>query len=845
MIEFLKPKLLIITIVSFALFFVKACGDDDPASSVEPDPEPEETLVDVLAGSDNYSTLVSLVPDNLLSDLQNEELTIFAPTNAAFEAIPSDVLEGLTEDQIVEILTYHLVAGTTLASDIPAQTDVESLQGELLLLQSDNGVFVNGSTEVVEADLTADNGVVHGINQVLLPSDIRKALGETNIVDVAEEAGGFETLLGALETTGLKTTLQFLEPFTVFAPNDEAFAALPEGTIESLTEEQLTQILTYHAIDGEIFAGDLEPQQTPSSLNGEELYISAENGSVTVNGNSNVVSADIEATNGVIHAVDAVLLPDAFGTIVDNASKRFDYSTLVSLIPDELITVLQEQELTLFAPTNAAFESIPDDVLASLTDAQIELILTYHLVAGTTLAGDIPAQADVESLQGELLLLQSVNPVFVNGSTEVIEEDISASNGVIHGIDQVLLPSDIRKALGETNIIDVAEEAGGFETLLGALEATGLKTTLQFLEPFTVFAPNDGAFAALPEGTIESLTADQLTQILTYHVIDSEIFSGDLGHRQSPASLNGEALFIEGDGGVRINGNSEVVAADIEATNGVIHAVDRVLLPDAFGTVVDNAIKRFDFNTLVNAVVDAGLADALQAEGPFTVFAPTDDAFDALPDGLLASLSTEDLQEILLYHVIGADIKSGDLEMQQSPSALSEEALYITANGDVVVNGRSTVVSADVDASNGTIHAVDQVLLPNRFVNVVQIAQKNFDLTTLVNLVVDAELAGTLSGDGPFTIFAPVNSAFDEISDTLEGLSGEEVADVLTYHVVPDLIKSSDIPSGTTEIATVNGAEITVVNEDGTVTVNGSNVITVDLAGTNGVIHLIDAVLLP
>ena len=573
--EFLTPKLLLIALLSFALLFIKACDDDDPVTPIEPDPEPEETLVDVLTSSDDYSTLVSLVPDNLLSDLQNEELTVFAPTNAAFEAIPDDVLSSLTEEQVELILTYHLVAGTTLAGDIPAQTDVESLQGELLLLQSDNGVFVNGSAEVVAADLTADNGVVHGINQVLLPSEIRKALGETNIIDVAEEAGGFETLLGAVEATGLKTTLQFLEPFTVFAPNDDAFAALPEGTIESLTAEQLTQILTYHVIDAEIFAGDLEPQQAPASLNGEELYISADNGSVTVNGNSNVV------------------------------------------------------------------------------------------------------------------------------------------------------------------------------------------------------------------------------------------------------------------------------AADIEATNGVIHAVDGVLLPDAFGTVVDNAIKRFDFNTLVNAVVDAELAEALQAEGPFTVFAPTDDAFAALPEGLLASLSMDDLQEILLYHVIGADIKSGDLEEQQAPDALSEEALYVTANGGVTVNGSSNVVAADVDAANGTIHAIDQVLLPNRFKNVVEIAQKNFDLTTLVNLVVEAELAGTLSGDGPFTIFAPLNSAFDEISDTLEGLTDEEVAGVLTYHVVPDLIKSGDIPAGTTEIATVNGAEITIVNEEGTVTVNGENVITVDLEGTNGVIHLIDAVLIP
>lgn len=533
-------------------------------------------------------------------------------------------------------------------------------------------------------------------------------------------------------------------------------------------------------------------------------------------------------------------------TLADVLTSDDNFSTLVSIVPDNLLSDLQNVELTVFAPTNAAFEAIPSDVFNSLTDDQIELILRYHLVAGTTLSGSIPSQTDVESVQGELLLLQSNGGVFVNGDAEVVAADLTADNGVVHGIDQVLLPSEIRKALGETNIIDVAEEAGGFETLLGAVEATGLKTTLQFLEPFTVFAPNDDAFEALPEGTLESLTADQLTQILTYHVLEAEVFAGDLAPQQNPASLNGEELYISADNGsVNINGKSNVVAADIEATNGVIHAVDSVLLPDEFGTVVDNAIKRFDFNTLVNAVVDADLADALQEEGPFTVFAPTDDAFAALPDGLLESLSIEDLQEILLYHVIGADIKSGDLEEQQAPDALSEEALFITVNGGVTVNGSSNVVAADIDASNGTIHAIDQVLLPNRFLNVVEIAQKNFNLTTLVDLVIAADLAGILSGDGPFTIFAPVNGAFDEISDTLEGLSDEEVSDVLTFHVIPDLITSSDIPEGTTEIGTVNGENVTIVNDSGSVTVNGTNVITVDLEGTNGVIHLIDGVLIP
>lgn len=321
--------------------------------------------------------------------------------------------------------------------------------------------------------------------------------------------------------------------------------------------------------------------------------------------------------------------------------------------------------------------------------------------------------------------------------------------------------------------------------------------------------------------------------------------SSDLSDRQAVASLQGDELFIKAGEEVVINASSNVIAADIEATNGVIHAVNKVLFPDAFGTVVDNAVKRFDFNTLVQAVTDAGLAEALMGDGPYTVFAPTDEAFDNLPDGLLESLSMEQLTEILLYHVLEADVKSGDLNASQTVASLSGENLYVTAGGGVTVNGSSEVIAADVDASNGTIHAIDEVLIPNKYLNIVEIAQKNYELTTLVDLVIDADLAGTLSGDGPFTVFAPINSAFEDISEALAGLSDEEVAETLTYHVIADRIESGDIPAGETEIETVNGQMVTINNSNGTVTVDGATVITVDLSGTNGVIHLIDAVILP
>lgn len=535
--------------------------------------------------------------------------------------------------------------------------------------------------------------------------------------------------------------------------------------------------------------------------------------------------------------------PDPELNIVELAASNDDFSILADLIVDlGLDETLTSSNFTVFAPTNDAFNALPDGTVESLTEDELASILTYHVVSGVVPSSEIEAQEDVETVQGERILLQSNAGVTVNGSATVINPDLEASNGIIHAIDEVLLPADFR----EPSIIETADEAGGFETLLTAIESVGLTTTFQFLGDFTVFAPSDEAFDALPEGLISSLSEEQLTEILSYHVLSQVVRSTDLNASQTAASLTGEPLWIEADGDVIVNGNATVTSPDIEASNGVIHAVDSVLLPDAFGTVVQNAIKRFNFETLASAVTDAGLADALSGEGPFTVFAPTDDAFGNLPDGLLESLTTEQLSEILQYHVVAADIKSTDLEAEQAVASLTGENIFVTASSEeVLVNNQSSVIAADINASNGTIHGVDAVLLPNKFVDVVDIASKNFNLSTLVSLVADAGLVETLKSGGPFTIFAPVNSAFEDISETLETLTAEQVENVLTFHVVPQKILSGDLNPQQT-VTTVNGEEIEVVVDGETVTVNGSaTVTTVDLEGTNGVIHLIDAVLIP
>jgi len=166
--------------------------------------------------------------------------------------------------------------------------------------------------------------------------------------------------------------------------------------------------------------------------------------------------------------------------------------------------------------------------------------------------------------------------------------------------------------------------------------------------------------------------------------------------------------------------------------------------------------------------------------------------------------------------------------------------------GTVTINNSATVSTADLEGNNGAVHVIDGVLLPNEFQNIVQIASKNYNLSTLVSLVADAGLVPTLEGDGPFTVFAPTNAAFEAVSETLATLSEEQVAEVLTYHAAGLEALSGDLTDGM-EVPTVQGENITVnIDAEGNVTLNGSvNVVTVDLQGTNGVIHIIDGVLLP
>jgi uncharacterized surface protein with fasciclin (FAS1) repeats len=262
--------------------------------------------------------------------------------------------------------------------------------------------------------------------------------------------------------------------------------------------------------------------------------------------------------------------------------------------------------------------------------------------------------------------------------------------------------------------------------------------------------------------------------------------------------------------------------------------------------IVDIASDNENFSVLTDALVQTGLTDALAGPGPFTVFAPTDEAFAPVSE-VVAGLSEDQLTDVLEYHVLAAQVASTDLQPEQIVSGLNDEDLFITfSDGTVSINNGAVVADADIMASNGIIHAVDGVLLPDAYGTLVDNAQKRYFLTELVNAVVDAGLAETLSDpDAEYTVFAPTNEAFEAIADVAADLTPEELADILLYHVVEGSIESGDLQPSQT-VTTLNGAEITITSGDEGAFINGDTEITrVDAVGTNGVFHVIDSVLLP
>jgi uncharacterized surface protein with fasciclin (FAS1) repeats len=408
-------------------------------------------------------------------------------------------------------------------------------------------------------------------------------------------------------------------------------------------------------------------------------------------------------------------------------------------------------------------------------------------------------------------------------------------------------------------IAEIVVGSEDFETLEAAVIQAGLADELGGEGPFTVFAPTDDAFAALLDAlgaTPEELLArPDLADILLYHATPGRLDSGAVVDAGTLTMLNGDevTITVEGDT-VKIN-DATITMVDIQASNGVIHVIDSVLIPPADEpdpqTITDIVVGSDDFEVLEAAVIEAGLADDLAGEGPFTVFAPTDDAFAALLDALgtdaAGLLANPDLANILLYHVFSGSLDSGAVVDSNLLRMLGGGYSVITVEGEAVRINDALITTVDIQASNGIIHVIDAVILPPG--TITEIVVGNDDFETLEAAVIEAELADDLAGEGPFTVFAPTDAAFAALlnalgTDAAGLLANPDLADILLYHVVSGAFGSSDVVE--LDFAeTLLGADIDITVTPAGVRVNDANIVIVDIPAANGVIHVIDAVLLP
>lgn len=276
------------------------------------------------------------------------------------------------------------------------------------------------------------------------------------------------------------------------------------------------------------------------------------------------------------------------------------------------------------------------------------------------------------------------------------------------------------------NIVETAAAAGSFSTLLKLATDAGLAETLSTGGPFTVFAPTDEAFKKVPAETLAALAKDKeaLKKVLLYHVVDGKVDSKVVVGLTEAKTLNGAAAKISvKDGSVFVDG-AKVTTADVMASNGVIHVIDSVILPPAAEAaaapaatqdIVATAVGAGNFTTLASLLTSAALVETLQGPGPFTVFAPTDEAFKKVPAETLAALGADKakLAKVLTYHVVAGNVGSADVvKLTEAKTVEGSPVKIAVKDGKVVLNGTSTVTTTDIKASNGTIHVIDSVILP-------------------------------------------------------------------------------------------------------------------------------------
>ncbi len=555
---------------------------------------------------------------------------------------------------------------------------------------------------------------------------------------------------------------------------------------------------------------------------------------------------------------------------------------------------------TLFAPTDDAFTAagFSADSIGKMDQAVLTSIMKYHLAKGA-----IPptAKKEVSTEEGSTLLLDHhILTDDVGGQAVILAstDEGDLSNGVIHTVNGVVMPFDLRKIVDLLKAMNGAGTTKGqFDTLVAAIEAAkpAVRDTLN-KTTCTLFAPTDDAFKALgyDDKSIKKEDPDLVTDLLLYHIVSGRLLEKDL--TATLKTVQGAEL-KQSKGVLKdvLGGEAKITGFDVEAANGIIDVVDAVLKPYTIPPVplfalvrslnkdgIKDNLDKGEFDTLL-AILDAADADVLKQKmgaGSNTLFAPTDAAFKAFgldPNAvkaLVADCKTAPeivkdakayLARVVLYHMASGKLATEDLWKTEHFKSLQNEVLIPDSSGGLLVTvyaDAAKILVPDLGAYKGVVHVIDATLLPpsavyvrpecplkDNLLETVKALNKDGDhkgqFDTFLALVsaVDKTVADALTGKADNTLFLPTEEAFDKLDPKIDSLNKVVIADILKYHITAGKLMMADVKA---KITMLKGGD--VQQKDGVLTDNTGGKAKVkeqDLKARNGVIHVIDAVLLP
>ncbi|KAM9311585.1 transforming growth factor-beta-induced protein ig-h3 [Gastrophryne carolinensis] len=535
------------------------------------------------------------------------------------------------------------------------------------------------------------------------------ALPLSNIYETLGVVGASTTQLYS-DRANLRPEIEGPGSFTIFAPSNEAWAALPAEILDALVSNvniELLNALRYHMVDRRLLTEELKHGTTiPSMYQNLDIHVHHyPNGIVTVNC-ARLIKADHHATNGVVHVIDKVItaVTNNIGQVVETEESLETLRAAVAASGLSDILENEDKQYTLLAPTNEAFEKVPAETLNRILGDPEALkdLLNHHLLNNAQCSEAIIAGSSIETVEGTPVEVGCLgDDLTLNGKAMISTKDILATNGVLHFIDELLIP-DSAKTLSELGKDSVASIA------FDLFRQAGLNSHLSVDERVTVIAPHNNVF----KDGAPNVEKDMIN-LLQNHIIKDQLSSKYLYHGQVLETVGGKKLRVFVYRNALCIENACIEAHDKKGRFGTMFIVDKLLTPPS-GNVMDVLKADNRFSMLVAAIQSAGLTETLNREGTFTVFAPTDEAFRALPSTELNKLlgNAKELSNLLKYHIGEEILVSGAVSQLVRMKSLQGERLEAISRNRTLHVNKLRVAEVDLMATNGVVHAINSFLQP-------------------------------------------------------------------------------------------------------------------------------------